>query len=166
MLAGMKNSYRFYTARASEAFSADTRYGMMICFSCLSTLSEGINSSFSNPILTGMKFFLSYLRNFQSQDLRRVAGFIAGSDEMRQSRECIAALLFSKRYHVPLYRTHVRQELAVRRRFAQLVDQQFHGFHRRERVQHFTQHPDTRQVFLGNKQLFLTGSGALNINCR
>jgi hypothetical protein len=37
----------------------------------------------------------------------------------------------------PLQRAHIRQEFAIRLGFAQLVDEQFHGFDRRERVEHF-----------------------------
>ena len=48
----------------------------------------------------------------------------------------------------------------------QLVDQQFHGFDRRQRVQHLAQNPDARQVFFGNQQLFFSGAGALNVDGR
>ena len=65
-----------------------------------------------------------------------------------------------------LQRTHVRQELAIRLGLAQLVDQQFHRFHGRKRVQHLAQHPDAGQIFLRNQQLFLTRAGALNIDGR
>ena len=37
----------------------------------------------------------------------------------------------------PLQRAHVCEELAVPSCLAEFVDQQFHGFHRRERVQYF-----------------------------
>src|ERR1022692_1728050 len=54
---------------------------------------------------------------------------------------CIVGKPASTRKLAPqLQRTHVRQELPVRLRFAQLVDQQLHRFHRRQRVQHLAQH--------------------------
>src|SRR5580658_7856208 len=65
-----------------------------------------------------------------------------------------------------LQRTHIRQKLAIRFRLAQLVDQQLHRFHRRERVQHLAQDPDPRQIFPRNQQLFLTRPGALNVDGR
>src|ERR1700687_4381505 len=63
-----------------------------------------------------------------------------------------------------LQAAHVGEEVAVDAGLAQLVDEQLHGLDGRERIEDAAQHPDALQVFLALEQLFLTGTGALNVN--
>ena len=67
---------------------------------------------------------------------------------------------------IGLQRAHIGQEFAVAAGLAELVDQQFHGFHGRKRVQNFPQNPDAREIFLRNQEFFFTRAGALNIDGR
>ena len=55
-----------------------------------------------------------------------------------------------------LQRAHVGEEFAVSAGLAELVDQQFHCFNGRKRVENFPQYPNAREVFLGNQEFFFT----------
>src|SRR5262245_12807087 len=50
---------------------------------------------------------------------------------------------------------HRGEELGVRARLRQLVDQQFHCFDGRQRVEHLAQHPDAVEIVFRDEQLFL-----------
>ena len=65
-----------------------------------------------------------------------------------------------------LDRAHVVQKLLIVPGLRQLIRQQLHRFNRRQRIQHLAQNPGPLQVFLRNQQLFLTSTGALNIDRR
>jgi hypothetical protein len=65
-----------------------------------------------------------------------------------------------------LQRTHIGQKLGVRSGLGEFVDQQFHGFYWRQRIQDFAQDPDSGQIFLWNDQLFFPCTRALNVDGR
>ena len=61
---------------------------------------------------------------------------------------------------------HLGQELAIRGRLGQSLNEQFHSLNWTQRVEYLAQHPDPGQVFFRNQQLLLTCAGALNIDGR
>src|SRR5580698_1957258 len=63
-----------------------------------------------------------------------------------------------------LLSAHGGKELSVAARFAQFVQQQFHAFHRRQRIQHAAQHEDSIELFLGDQQFFLARSALGDID--
>src|SRR5208337_4587206 len=60
----------------------------------------------------------------------------------------------------------VGQEFGVVTNLLEAADQQLHGFNGRKRIEHTAQDKDALQIFLGDEQLFLAGSGALDIDGR
>src|SRR5215471_6843225 len=61
---------------------------------------------------------------------------------------------------------HLGQELRIGLSLGQALDQQFHGFYRRQRVQNLAKNPDAREVVFRDQQLFLSSAGALNVDGR
>src|SRR5947209_4790024 len=61
---------------------------------------------------------------------------------------------------------HLGEELAVGLGFGKTLDQQLHGFHGRERIQDFAQHPNPGEIIFRDEELFFTRAGSLNINRR
>src|ERR1035437_6042484 len=68
--------------------------------------------------------------------------------------------------HAWLHLIHVGEELGVVADLFQAADEQLHGFDRGERVEHLAENPDARQILFGYEQLFLAGSGALDVDGR
>jgi len=62
--------------------------------------------------------------------------------------------MFGLGSHLELVR--VGEELGVAVRFLEVRDEQLHGFYRRERVQHSSQHPDSSKIFFRNRKFFLS----------
>jgi hypothetical protein len=61
---------------------------------------------------------------------------------------------------------HRGEELGVRLGLVEFVDEQFHRFDRRQRVEHLAEHPDAVEVFLGVQQLFLAGAALDDVDRR
>src|SRR5687767_321004 len=59
---------------------------------------------------------------------------------------------------------HRSEELCVCLGLAHFFEKQFHGFHGRERIEHLSQNPDSGQLVLRNKQLFLTSCRPVDID--
>ena len=59
---------------------------------------------------------------------------------------------------------HGIQELRVAAGLAQLIQQQFHGLHRRQRIQYLAQNPHAVQLFLGQQQLFLARAALVDVD--
>src|SRR5258708_5268982 len=61
---------------------------------------------------------------------------------------------------------HLSQEFTVGCRLSKSLNEKFHRFNRRQRIQDFAQYPNALQIILGNEQFFFTRPRALNINRR
>src|SRR5882724_11180770 len=61
-------------------------------------------------------------------------------------------------------RGHRAEEVGVGLRLCEAADQQFHGFHGRERAQNLPQNPDAAEFIRRKQQLVLTRAGTLNID--
>src|SRR3954468_386735 len=61
---------------------------------------------------------------------------------------------------------HVGEEFGVVANLLETADKEFHCFSGRQRIEHFAEDPDSLKVFLGDEELFLTGSRALDVDGR
>src|SRR5215831_8196210 len=82
------------------------------------------------------------------------------------SRVCWSELKQTRAKNRQLLATHRIEKLAVGSRLTELVQQQFHRLHWRQRVHHFAQNPHAIELFLGQKQLFLTRTALVDIDRR
>src|SRR5580704_17554526 len=105
---------------------------------------------------------------FRIRCQKRLEPFTTGGTGEPQRKKGQSSWLrpFEVSNSLTLQRAHIGEEFAVSAGFAELVDQQFHRFDGRKRVENFPQHPYARQIFLGNQEFFLTRAGALNIDGR
>jgi len=60
---------------------------------------------------------------------------------------------------------HRGKEFGIALGLAHLLQQKLHRFHGGQRVQNLPQNPDSVQFIPGNQQLFLPGSGPIDIDC-